>query len=165
MSEVFTRGVCLYAMARKTGKNKFKRPARAIRKIIKKLVRQRSLNQKHQLCLLNAEDKALSKNKGKASNSYREGIVTAARGGFLRDAALINERYADFLLNDVEDRQQASQQVGFAIRRYEERGAIRTVEELQSKYFDLLKDDIPKDLGFGGGRPSLCLDVLESSGL
>ena len=149
-SDAFTRAVCLYAMARKTNKQKYKKPARAIRKIIGNWIKQGSVNTKHQLCLLDAEDEALRNKKDKASNLYREGIVTATRQGFLRDAALINERYANFLLHEVGDKYQAKYHAKQSMKLYSEWGATRTVERLNTMYHSLTQDNVPDSVYFRG---------------
>ena len=99
--EVFTRCACLYAMARKTNKSKYKKPARALRKFVTNLRKQGAVNFEHSICLFNAEEAAMARKTSKASSLYQEAILHAARRGLLRDAGLINERYANFLLHDL----------------------------------------------------------------
>ena len=147
-AECFARGVNLYAMARKTKQRRYLKPARSILKTIRGWVKGGSINNKHHLCLFDAEDAALAGKRRTydAIQAYKEAITMASRSGFLRDAGLISERYADFLLNDIEDPQQARFHVENAIRYYEEWGARRSVDALQSKYADLLIDELPSSL-------------------
>ena len=48
-SDFFTRGVCLYAMARKTKERRYTKRARAVRKAIQSWVNQGSVNSNHQV--------------------------------------------------------------------------------------------------------------------
>jgi hypothetical protein len=58
-------------------------------------------------------------------------VTLAARGGFLQDAGLANERYADFLLRDVPDEDEAAHRMEEAIRFYGNWGAARKVDRLR----------------------------------
>ena len=156
-SDVFTRGVCFYAMAHKTNKAKYKKAARAVLKNIKTWEQQGSVNSKHHMCLLNAEEEALRKNLDKASNLYREGIVGAARRGCLRDAGLLNERYANFSLHYLKDDHQAKHHAEESIKYYTEWGAQRTVDTLKSKYaelFESVPSSVPLSIGIGSDQVS-----------
>ena len=135
--DVFTRCICLYAMAQKTKKRKYKKPARALRKLIENWRKQGGVNFEHQILLLTAEEAALSGKKRKASNLYQEAIVSAARFGFLRDAGLIHERYANFFLQYMREEDSTKHHVRQSIKFYQEWGALRAVEGIVSKYTDL----------------------------
>eukprot|EP00957_Ditylum_brightwellii_P190644 14513538-Ditylum_brightwellii.AAC.1 len=60
----------------------------------------------------------------------------AARGGYVHDAALAQERFADYLLNSVGDFQEAKHHLEGAIKRYTGWGAMGIVEHLHNKYQD-----------------------------
>lgn len=75
--------------------------------------------------------------KGKhylAKNDYEAGTVLAARGGFIHDAALANERYAEFLLDEMDDKESAVYKLKEAIKLYSEWGAHAKAEQLSRKY-------------------------------
>jgi predicted ATPase len=129
MSETFSRGITLYAMARKTNKRKFKKHAIQVKKTIKSWVDGGNPNVKHHLCLLNAEQAALDGKEDLARALYGKAVILAARGGFLHDAALASERFADFVHRY--DRDEATFRLEESIRFYTEWGATRKVEMLR----------------------------------
>ena len=132
MIETFHRGVALYIMARKTKKRKYKSHASKIRKTIKKWLRAGNPNVEHYSLLLDAEHAALGRAFASAEKLYAEAIVLASRMEYLHHAALFNERYADFLLNERKDPERASYYLDEAIRLYEQWGATRKIKMLQS---------------------------------
>jgi hypothetical protein len=85
--------------------------------------------------------------KGKiqsAERHFQDAVITAARFGFVHDAALASERYGEFLLNDRPqpcelDKQEALYRFGEAIKYYSDWGAVSKVASLQNKYADLWK--------------------------
>lgn len=129
MWETFTRAVCLYAMARITRKRKYKSPAEHARKTIQQWADRGNPNINHHLLLLNAEHAALAGKESEARRLYGSAISTAARGGFIHDAALANERYADYVKeSDIEESKYRIQE---AIRFYTAWGASFKVDQLQ----------------------------------
>mmetsp|Transcript_9107 Transcript_9107/g.21679 ORF Transcript_9107/g.21679 Transcript_9107/m.21679 type:complete len:321 (+) Transcript_9107:2-964(+) len=132
MIETFHRGVALYIMARKTKKRKYKTHASRIRKTIKKWLQAGNPNVEHYSLLLDAEHAALGRAYASAEKLYAEAIAIATRMEYLHHAALINERYADFLLNERDDPERASYYLDEAIRLYEQWGATRKIKILQS---------------------------------
>mmetsp|Transcript_28109 Transcript_28109/g.68351 ORF Transcript_28109/g.68351 Transcript_28109/m.68351 type:complete len:902 (+) Transcript_28109:634-3339(+) len=139
-ADAFTRCVCLYAASRTTRKRKYKRKARSLRKVLQGWEKDGCMNLRHQLCLLNAEDAALDGRRHclEALEYYEEGISASNRIGNLRDAGLISERYANFLLNDMKDEDRARFHVEQSIRYYDEWGAKRSVGMLRLKYSNIL---------------------------
>jgi hypothetical protein len=77
--------------------------------------------------------------KGKiqsAERLFQDAVISAARGGFVHDAALASERYGEFLLNDKPqpselDKQEALYRFGEAIKYYSDWGAVSKVASLQ----------------------------------
>ena len=137
--EVFSRGVCLYAMARKSKKSIYKKYGRRVRATIQRWVDQGYVNGNHHLRLLIAEDLALDRRQlDAASKAYQEAISIAARSGYLKDVGLINERYADFLLLTMEDREQAAFRLKESIRYYSDWGSVCKVERLRNQFAELL---------------------------
>ena len=60
--------------------------------------------------------------------------MLAGRGGFVQDAALANERYGEFLLEDMYDREEAAFRFQEAIKLYLEWEARAKAELLSDKY-------------------------------
>jgi hypothetical protein len=79
---------------------------------------------------LSAEQSALNKDYKTAEVLYKDSIRSAARNGNLHHAALINERYGDFLLHELGDEEEAKYRTSEAIRFYREWGAEAKVEML-----------------------------------
>jgi hypothetical protein len=136
MVDTFTRGVCLFAMARKTKRRKATRRAKEIRSLIKSWVNQGNPNVQHYLALLDAEMAALNGKIQSAESHFQDAVISAARGGFVHDAALASERYGEFLLNDKPqpcelDKQEALYRFGEAIKYYSDWGAVSKVASLQ----------------------------------
>jgi len=137
MIETFHRGVALYAMARKTRKRKYRSRANKIRKTMKMWMENGNPNVNHYFSLLTAEQAALDKDYVTTEARYRESIVLAARTGHLQDAALANERYADFLFTDLSDTAGAKYRIEEATRLYRDWGAMAKVEILEKSHCPL----------------------------
>ena len=145
MMETFHRGVALYAMARKnnysTTKKKriYTKNAKRILKTFDQWIKRGNPNVQHYHCLLAAEHAALEGRHEKAEVLYKDAIILAARPGHIHDAALFNERFADYLLvrkasigNDsVRFKEEAQYRLGEAIRYYNEWGATVKVQMLE----------------------------------
>ncbi|CAJ1941081.1 unnamed protein product [Cylindrotheca closterium] len=129
--ESFLRGVALFAMARKTKKRRYRNPAAKVLKYIAKLRKEGNPNVQPYFTLLSAEQAALNKDTGRAKKLYQETIVYAAKTGQLNHAALSNERYSDFLLNELHDSQEAKYRMDEAIRFYEDWGAYAKADRLK----------------------------------
>ena len=110
------------------------------------MLKRGNLNVSHYVCLLNAEQAALDKKFDKAEDLYREAIRVAARGGYLHDAAIANERYADFLQNVTSSTSEVKRWVEEAIRFYREWGATHKVELLQVQYKACFEATIPTEI-------------------
>lgn len=132
MIETFHRGVALYIMARKTRQRKYRVHASKIRNTIKKWLKAGCPNVKHYSLLLDAEHASLSRSYASAEKLYVEAIALASRAEYLHHAALFNERYADFLLDERDDPERASYYLDEAIRLYQQWGATRKIKMLQS---------------------------------
>ena len=134
-------GLCLYHMARKTKLAKYRRLANQTRNDVKKLVKAGCVNLVHQLSLLDAEYHAMNGKLDLAKSSYDKAVIEAARGGFLQDAAVSSERYADFLLMNLRNRESeadGSYRLKESIKYYTEWGAKRKVEQLYQDHSTLL---------------------------
>ena len=91
-----------------------------------------------QEALLEAEVLAMNGAKmEEVVEKYRAAAVVSARSGFVHDAALVNERHAEYMLECC-DRKEASFLLRKAIELYEEWGAETKVSHLKQKYRDVL---------------------------
>jgi tetratricopeptide (TPR) repeat protein len=134
---LFCGGISSFEMARKTKKRKYKKHANKIHSTIKAWVRKGNPNAMHYDRLMDAEKAALDGKFKAAEKHYQSAVVLAARGGFVNDAALANERYGEFLLHDMSDRQEAVYRFEEAIKFYSEWGADKKVGLLREQYSDL----------------------------
>jgi hypothetical protein len=134
---LFCGGISSFEMARKTKERKFKKHAHKIHSTIKSWVRKGNPNVIHYDRLLDAEKAALDGKYKAAQEHYQSAVVMAARGGFIHDAALANERYGEFLLHDMSDKQEAVFRFEEAIKFYSEWGASKKVELIREQYSDL----------------------------
>ena len=137
---LFTGGISSFEMARKTKQQKFRKHAKKIHSTIKSWVKKGNPNVIHYDRLLDAERAALDGKSNAALQHYQSAVSLAARGGFVHDAALANERYAEYLLHDLSDRQEATFYFEEAIKFYSEWGALKKVDLLREKYSDLWED-------------------------
>jgi hypothetical protein len=137
MADTFARGISLYAMARETKIRLFKKHASKVHRTIKKWRRNGNPNVGHYEKILNAELAALQGNVDAAEGWYQSAVVLASRSGFVRDAALANERYGEFLLNDRHNASEAVYKFEEACKLYAEWGAYRKVDAVREKYASL----------------------------
>eukprot|EP00980_Cylindrotheca_fusiformis_P025741 scaffold14558_cov137-Cylindrotheca_fusiformis.AAC.6 len=133
MHETFHRAVALFAMARRTRKRKYRTHANKLANRIRCWMRSGNPNVRHYHMALMAEQAALGKKYDLAEENYKNAISLAARTGHMHDAALINERYAEFLHEELSDEQESMYRLGEAIRFYEAWGAFGKAEVLQKQ--------------------------------
>ena len=139
MSDRFYKGVSLFDVARKTKRRKYMVHAKREFDAVERLVKKGNPNARHYLALLEAELAALHGKGDRALIQYEASAILAARAGFIQDAALINERFGEFLLNEMSDRDQASFRLEEAIKLYQEWGASAKVLLLREQYGDILQ--------------------------
>eukprot|EP00980_Cylindrotheca_fusiformis_P027458 scaffold20461_cov117-Cylindrotheca_fusiformis.AAC.21 len=133
MQETFHRAIALFAMARRTRKRKYRAHANKLANRINSWVRSGNPNVRHYHIAISAEQAALRKKYDLAEESYKSAISLSARTGHMHDAALINERYAAFLHEELSDEQESKYRLGEAIRFYEAWGAFGKVESLKKQ--------------------------------
>eukprot|EP00980_Cylindrotheca_fusiformis_P025745 scaffold14558_cov137-Cylindrotheca_fusiformis.AAC.10 len=133
MHETFHRAIALFAMARRTRKRKYKTHANKLARRIEGWVRSGNPNVRHYHMALMAEQAALSKKYSLAEVNYKDAIALSARTGHMHDAALINERYAEFLREELSDEQESKYRLGEAIRFYKSWGAFGKADALQKQ--------------------------------
>eukprot|EP00980_Cylindrotheca_fusiformis_P013389 scaffold3410_cov141-Cylindrotheca_fusiformis.AAC.32 len=124
MYETFHRAIALFAMARRTKKRKYRTNANKLARQIEGWLRSGNPNVGHYHMALLAEQAALNKKYDLAEEKYKNAIVSAAKTGHMHHAALINERYAEFLREERSDEQESKYRLGEAVRFYEEWGAF-----------------------------------------
>jgi hypothetical protein len=107
MAETFLRGLSLFAMARKRKKRKYKKEASRILAKIRNWVEQGNPNMRHYETLLEAESAALNGKKYVAMKHYEYAVIISARGGFVQDAAIASERFGEFMLDEMNDKEEA----------------------------------------------------------
>ena len=134
MWETFCRAMSLYAMARKTQQRKYKKAAAQIRKTVKAWYDGGNPNVYHHLWILNAEHAASVKRSDEMTvrAMYGEAISVAAKRGFIHDAAMACESFAELV--QVTDPEESSFRLRMAINFYEAWGATHKVEILREKY-------------------------------
>ncbi|CAJ1928241.1 unnamed protein product [Cylindrotheca closterium] len=143
--DTFHRGIAWYAMARRTGRKRYKSEAKKIRKAVSSWVSAGNPNVVHYDLLLSAEQAVLDKKYDKADDFYRRAIVSAARGGFLHHAALFNERFAEYRIDihgDIDDYKYYTQE---AIRYYTDWGAVGKAKELEQNMIRCNDSDFSND--------------------
>ena len=146
MWDHFHMCMCLSVAAKETGKRKYRRQEQKLRKTIERWIKSGNSNVGHHVVLLEAEQLAAQKKQKDAGKAYVRAINSAARGGFLQDVALANERYAVFLLNDVADFTSADFYMEEAIRLYREWGADALADSLQETGVSKAKIDISEEI-------------------
>eukprot|EP00980_Cylindrotheca_fusiformis_P023735 scaffold10881_cov138-Cylindrotheca_fusiformis.AAC.3 len=132
MIEAFHRAVALYASARRTKKRKYRVHANKLAKRIEKWMKSGNPNVKYYYLLLSAEKAALNKKFDAAEENYKNAIVLTEQSGHMHHAGLCNERYADFLLQEKDDKVGAKHRLSEAIRFYEAWGAVGKTEKLKT---------------------------------
>lgn len=148
MMETFTRGMLLYATARKTRKRIYTKHAKKVHKTIKSWVRKGNPNVKHYDLLLDAEAAVLNGKLDAAEGLYQRAIVLATRQGSIHESAFASERYGEFLLSERNDREEARYKLADAVRRYGEWGAARKANMLHGKHQDLWYRQKPTEVTF-----------------
>ena len=146
MTDILHQGVSLYAMARKTKEKRYVKAAKKIKKKVVDWVKKGNVNAVHYLSLFEAEEAALEGKSDVATKLYPKAMISAARSGFQHDAALISERYAEYLLYDLKENDRAAQYFQDSIQYYKGWGSDYKADTLRKKYSYLWSDAIPNDI-------------------
>eukprot|EP00980_Cylindrotheca_fusiformis_P026080 scaffold15311_cov136-Cylindrotheca_fusiformis.AAC.2 len=133
MFHTFHQAIAVFAMARRTRKRKYRIHANKLARRIKDWAQSGNPNVGHYHLVMMAEQAALNKKYDLAEVNYKKAIPLAARTGHLHHAGLINERYADFLKEELSDEKEWEYRLGEAIRFYEEWGAFGKAEALKKQ--------------------------------
>ena len=107
-----------------------------IRNVLKTWIEKGAVNSVHQLKLLDAEYYAFHKKDEKARIRFEEACTMAIEEGFIHNAALANERYAEYLArSDVgADDRESEIRIQMAMKYYREWGAMTKVGMLTKRY-------------------------------
>lgn len=134
----FFGAISLFSMARVTKQQSFKTQALKVAATIKSWVKKGNPNVRHFDAILDAEKSALEGRVRSARKHYQEAIVMSARCGFVHHAALANERYGEFALHVMKDREEASYRFQQAIKYYADWGSRTKIDMLRQEHSDLL---------------------------
>ncbi|KAK1741659.1 putative AAA ATPase [Skeletonema marinoi] len=146
MTDTLHQGVSFYAMARKTKEKRYIKAAKKVKNKVVTWVKKGNVNAVHYLSFFEAEEAALEGKAESATELYPKAIISAARSGFQHDAALVSERYAEYLLHDLKENDSAGQYFQDSIQYYQGWGSDYKAEMLRKKYSYLWPDEIPKDI-------------------
>eukprot|EP00957_Ditylum_brightwellii_P211518 15366267-Ditylum_brightwellii.AAC.2 len=103
---LFYMCLCVLTMARasKTKERKYMVQAKPIHKELTNSPKNKNPSILHYVSSLNAEKVSLKQKKSQEVRKlYNDALTMSARGGYMHDAALAQEQFADYLLNTVGD--------------------------------------------------------------
>ncbi|CAJ1948449.1 unnamed protein product [Cylindrotheca closterium] len=123
MVELFHRAVPLFAAARLTKKRQYKVEARRLLKRINKWIKAGNANVQYYFLFLTAENLVLDKKYDAADEMYNDALAKVTAKGHLNHLGLINERYADFLIEARSSEARGKEHLNKAIQYYKEWGA------------------------------------------
>ncbi|CAB9515760.1 serine threonine protein kinase [Seminavis robusta] len=139
-------GLVNFALAKSTGKKRYRDRGQKIIEEFKTYVKNGSVNSHHMLTLLQAEDAALSSTGdwNAVTKGYDEAIRCAARAGFTNHEAIGNERAGRFLVGVKENNKRAKEDdavadqakayISRAMALYREWGATAKVDQLEDQF-------------------------------
>ncbi|CAB9514432.1 Transcriptional regulator [Seminavis robusta] len=137
--DVFYQAVSCFSVARTSKKKKYKEHAKKMKQKIDGWAKQGNPNVLHFASFLSAERAALKGKNEEAEKLYETSIVTARKQGFIQDAALANERLAEFHEDVLKDKASAGFRYQEAIRLYTEWGALHKAKMIKKTKADLLQ--------------------------
>ena len=127
-----------------TGKSSDVRAAKRFSRIIHQWVAKENPNVLHFWTLFKAEAAALVNKIDVAESLYQKAFALASRSGCLHEAALMSERYANFLLTDKQDSVGAKARLEDALKLYKEWGAGAKVMVLREEIAKLDNPRMPR---------------------
>ena len=140
------QGISLYAMARRTKEMRYIKAAKKVRKVVAMWLKKGNVNVAHYMPFLEAEEAALEGNSDEATRLYPRAIALASSSGFLHNAALASERFAEYLLHDLNDSDRAGQYFQDSIKHYTDWGSDYKADLLKQNYSHLFGEKIPKGI-------------------
>lgn len=138
MWDSFLKGVSCFHAARTTPKNtkksrQYVKMAETIRAKVKQWKSLGNPNVEQHVELLDAEWNALKGNYGAATQHYESSILIAANGGYLHDAAFASERFGEFQLEIMEDKDSSIQCMTKSLQYWREWGAYGKASHLEER--------------------------------
>jgi tetratricopeptide (TPR) repeat protein len=146
MVDYLHQGISLFAMARKTKEQRYTKAAKKVKKQVDLWLEKGNINVTHLISFLDAETAALEGKSDEAARLYVQAISSAASSGFLHNAALASERFADYLLKDLNENEIAGQYFQDSIKYYTDWGSDYKADMLRQDYSHLWKEEIPEDI-------------------
>jgi hypothetical protein len=138
-------GLSLVDTAERTKKSVYKKYAKQMFSKIKAYIRKGNPNVWHYRYALAAEMQVLDHGKAQlAGPKFESAISFATRGGFIHDAALINERYGRFLLRRLKDKEKGMYHLDKSLQLYSEWGSQQKADMLHAEFRDQWPS--PKDI-------------------
>lgn len=142
MPVLYHQAMCLYACAQKSSniltRRKLKGLASKRHKILRGWAKDGCCNVVHYVAILDAELAILNgESADHVEDLYQKAIVLSARGGFVQDAAVGNERLAGYF-QGREERVEAGRRFEQSIRYFEEWGFTRKARRLGEESNDLI---------------------------
>ena len=135
MHETFVRGLHLFCMAKRCPKTtKYKRAARKALSTISGWAKKDNPNVLHYEKLLKAELCSLNGKLDSAQLLYHQALSLASRSGLIQDAAIINERCAEFFLKERKSVDDATKKMMKSIKLYEEWGCCVKADMLRAQH-------------------------------
>ena len=114
--------------------------------------RQGNPNVPHVLALLDAETAVLKRKNKLALQKYEEAVQLSLEGGFIHEASIANERWADFAAEVLGDEDMAELRMQEAVRLSQEWGAGKRVSRIREEYPRLLTRMTSEMFRAGGNR-------------
>ncbi len=146
MLDYLHQGISLYAMARKTKDKRYTKAAKKVKKQVATWLEKGNINVTHYIPFLDAEEAALEGKPDEATRLYPLAISSAASSGFLHNAALASERFAEYLLHDLKGNDMAGKYFQDSIEYYTAWGSDYKADMLRKDYSHLWAEEIPEDV-------------------
>eukprot|EP00804_Cyclotella_cryptica_P006822 CCRYP_010950-RA/>CCRYP_010950-RA protein AED:0.24 eAED:0.24 QI:0/0.8/0.66/1/0.8/0.66/6/1906/1244 len=122
--DLVSRGIPLIEMSKATKKRNYTKALNDVRARSKAWSNKGVCSMIHLELLLEAEQAALDGKLDDAADFYKKGMSFASRSGFVQDVALINDRYASFLVARNMSEKEAEYHTEKAMTSYERWGAM-----------------------------------------
>jgi len=136
-ADTFRKGISLFEMARRTKKKKYTKASKKMLSYMRSWNKSGNPNVTHTLAILEAENFALSGDRERACRTYEKSITLSSLCGWLHDTALAHERYGEYLVNEINNKEKALYHFGKALDCYREWGATAKVEHMMKQNPDL----------------------------
>jgi hypothetical protein len=135
---LFFQGLIAVAMAKKTGRRRYRRKSTKFRKLLEKQLSRGNVNCTHYVLILLAAESTLGGSSAAiVRESFQKAISSAARTGFQQDRALANELAGQYFL-DRKDKHWATLYLRDAYEGYVEWGARGKADHVFETYIDYM---------------------------